>query len=54
MDVMVDDDKLQPKLLEMTFAPDCDRACKYHPEFFNDIFKCLFLNKDDCNMDRIL
>ncbi|XP_035662908.1 tubulin--tyrosine ligase-like protein 12 isoform X2 [Branchiostoma floridae] len=35
---------MQPVLLEVNFCPDCDRACKYHPNFFNDIFSALFLN----------
>lgn len=38
---------IQPKLLEMNFVPDCKRACEYYPEFFNDVFKLLFL--DDVN-----
>ncbi|XP_066265081.1 tubulin--tyrosine ligase-like protein 12 [Branchiostoma lanceolatum] len=35
---------MQPVLLEVNFCPDCDRACKYHPNFFNDIFSALFLD----------
>ncbi|XP_019620968.1 PREDICTED: tubulin--tyrosine ligase-like protein 12 [Branchiostoma belcheri] len=35
---------MQPVLLEVNFCPDCDRACKYHPNFFNDIFSTLFLD----------
>lgn len=47
----------EPKLLEVTYCPDCTRACKYDvknvlgngglikaSEFFNDVFGCLFLN----------
>lgn len=34
---------IQPMLCEVNFAPDCDRACKYHPSFVNDIFSVLFL-----------
>ena len=44
---MINEKDMQPKLLEVTFAPDCHRACKYHPHFYNDIFECLYLNKDD-------
>ncbi|EAN79213.1 Tubulin-tyrosine ligase family, putative [Trypanosoma equiperdum] len=40
---------LEPSLLEITFSPDCRRACKYHPTFFNDIFHTLFL-RDPTNM----
>nr|ATB19768.1 putative tubulin-tyrosine ligase [Juniperus scopulorum] len=57
VDVMIDSE-FQPKLLEVTYCPDCTRACKYDvkavvgsgeiikgSEFFNDIFGCLFLNE---------
>lgn len=37
--------RIQPKLLEINWMPDCKRACQYYPEFFNDIFKLLFLNE---------
>lgn len=36
---------VQPKLLEINWIPDCQRACDYYPEFFNDIFKLLFYDK---------
>lgn len=37
-------EQMQPKLLEVNYTPDCQRACQYYPEFFNDIFKLLFLD----------
>ncbi|CAL7951039.1 unnamed protein product [Xylocopa violacea] len=40
-------EEMQPLLLEINFSPDCKRACEYYPNFYNDIFKCLFL--DDNN-----
>jgi tubulin--tyrosine ligase-like protein 12 len=43
---------LQPVLLEVTFSPDCTRACKYHPSFFNDVFRTLFLGTPQ-NMTRV-
>eukprot|EP00249_Psilotum_nudum_P018481 c26826_g1_i1 orf=394-2997(-) len=56
VDVMLDT-SLQPKLLEVTYCPDCMRACRYDmqkvlgdselmkgTEFFNDVFGCLFLD----------
>lgn len=58
VDVMLDS-TFEPKLLEVTYCPDCTRACKYDiinvlgdgnliraSEFFNDVFGCLFL--DSC------
>lgn len=57
VDVMLDS-SFQPKLLEVTYCPDCTRACKYDmdivvgeggvakgSDFFNNVFKCLFLNE---------
>ncbi|RNF18024.1 putative tubulin tyrosine ligase [Trypanosoma conorhini] len=43
---------LEPSLLEINYSPDCKRACKYHPEFFNDVFKTLFLGTP-ANMTRL-
>ena len=37
--------KMQPKLLEVNWTPDCKRACEYYPQFYNDVFKLLFLNQ---------
>lgn len=39
------DTKMQPKLLEVNYTPDCERACNYYPDFYNDIFKLLFLDQ---------
>ncbi|GMH16581.1 hypothetical protein Nepgr_018422 [Nepenthes gracilis] len=56
LDVMLDS-SFHPKLLEVTYCPDCTRACTYDSEslfgggelrardFFNDVFGCLFLNE---------
>ncbi|XP_039144964.1 tubulin--tyrosine ligase-like protein 12 [Dioscorea cayenensis subsp. rotundata] len=58
VDVMLDS-SFMPKLLEVTYCPDCHRACKYDMEsvvgnkdgvikardFFNTVFGCLFLNE---------
>ncbi|WOL02637.1 tubulin--tyrosine ligase-like protein 12 [Canna indica] len=57
VDVMLDN-SFKPKLLEVTYCPDCTRACKYDTEaiagssgvirgrdFFNIIFGCLFLGE---------
>lgn len=56
VDVMLDS-QFQPKLLEVTYCPDCNRACKFDTEaifkgevvkgseFYNYVFGCLFLNE---------
>ncbi|KAL2327273.1 hypothetical protein Fmac_020700 [Flemingia macrophylla] len=57
LDVMLDS-SFQPKLLEVTYCPDCTRACRYDMDivvgeggvakgcdFFNNVFRCLFLNE---------
>ena len=41
---MIDAD-LEPKIIEINFQPDCTRACKFVPEFYNDLFSTLFLDK---------
>lgn len=39
-----DDSKsIQPKICEVNFMPDCARACKTDPRFYNNVFDCLFL-----------
>ncbi|XP_075458908.1 tubulin--tyrosine ligase-like protein 12 isoform X2 [Ascaphus truei] len=46
---------MQPQILEVNFNPDCARACKYHPSFFNDVFSTLFLDEtDNCHVTTIL
>ncbi|EFJ22552.1 hypothetical protein SELMODRAFT_105046 [Selaginella moellendorffii] len=57
VDIMLDSN-FHPKLLEVTYCPDCTRACKYDVkkvvgdntvmkgvDFFNNVFGCLFLNE---------
>lgn len=39
-------DKIVPQILEINFTPDCKRACEYYPDFYNDVFGLLFLNKE--------
>eukprot|EP00850_Spirogloea_muscicola_P018426 SM000168S02625 [mRNA] locus=s168:228587:233551:+ [translate_table: standard] len=63
-DIMLDN-QFQPKLLEVTYCPDCTRATKYDMQslagdgrvykgvdFINDVFGCLFLNETR-NMTRL-
>ncbi|VDP54297.1 unnamed protein product [Schistosoma margrebowiei] len=46
---------IYPVVCEVNFSPDCERACLYHSNFFNDIFSCLFLDQssDLCNMHKL-
>lgn len=56
VDVMLDN-SFKPKILEVTYCPDCTRACQYDTralvgsqgpikgsDFFNTVFGCLFLD----------
>jgi tubulin--tyrosine ligase-like protein 12 len=43
---------LLPQLLEFSFGPDTERACKYTPSYYNDVFGCLFRDEEH-NVTRI-
>lgn len=46
---------MQPQILEVNFNPDCERACRYHPSFFNDIFSTLYLDEPShCHVTRLV
>lgn len=47
-------EEVQPKILEINWMPDCARACNYYPEFYNDIFKLLFLGQPNADVFRKL
>ncbi|OQR75272.1 tubulin--tyrosine ligase protein 12-like [Tropilaelaps mercedesae] len=54
VDLMLErrDGGIQPKLLELNWAPDCKRACQFYPTFFGDIFDALF--KDDLTSGNVI
>nr|CAI5838493.1 unnamed protein product [Callosobruchus analis] len=46
-DIMLEIDEkgdFVPRILEINFTPDCQRACTYYKDFYNDIFNLLFLD----------
>ena len=51
IDIMIDSD-LNPRILEVNFSPDCTRACKFVPEFYDQIFSTLFL-EDPQGVERL-
>jgi tubulin--tyrosine ligase-like protein 12 len=52
VDVMIDQD-CNAKLLEVTFAPDMGRFCKFTPNGYNEVFGNLYFNECQ-NMTRIV
>lgn len=37
--------RIEPQICEVNFIPDCSRACHYYPNFHNEAFDFLFLDK---------
>ncbi len=54
IDIMIDSENMEPKLLEITFSPDCKRACEYYPNFYDEVFQTLYLETMSENMERII
>jgi tubulin--tyrosine ligase-like protein 12 len=45
LDAMLDNE-LEPHIIEINYQPDCTRACKFVPEYYNDIFSTLFFEQE--------
>uniref|UniRef100_A0A0X3PAH1 Tubulin--tyrosine ligase-like protein 12 n=2 Tax=Schistocephalus solidus TaxID=70667 RepID=A0A0X3PAH1_SCHSO len=45
---------IQPQVCEVNFSPDCTRACKFYPHFYNEVFDCLFLQKEVDSLQRLI
>ncbi|KAE8893245.1 Tubulin--tyrosine ligase-like protein 12 [Phytophthora fragariae] len=41
------EERLRPVILETNFQPDCTRACKYSPQFYNDLMNVLVLDRPE-------
>jgi hypothetical protein len=33
------------QILEFNFIPDCERACRYYPDFTDSLFEAMFLSE---------
>lgn len=51
VDMMFTREGHEPKLLEVTFGPDCAAAVKDYPDFYNQAFGVLFLHEDEEHPD---
>ncbi len=53
IDYMIDEDTLTPKLLEVTYSPDCLRDNEFYPSFWDDVFNCLFQDQVSDLVERL-
>jgi len=47
LELKPNNNKIQPKLLEINFAPNCQHACTSYPTFYYQVFNVLFQNLTD-------
>ena len=40
-------DEMIPQILEINWGPDCERACQYYPDYFDNVFNTLYLDKPE-------
>lgn len=49
LDVMLETEEggggMRPRLLEVTYQPDCRRILQEHPQFLDEVFACLILDE---------
>ncbi len=38
---------MRPRILEVNWGADCQRACEYYPEFFDNVFSTMFLDQSE-------
>ena len=46
--------KLQPVILEVNFIADTDKFVQFYPNFYNEVFELLFLNKFESSKFTLL
>ena len=43
-----------PQVLECNFSPDSKRGCRNYPEYFNFVFKSLFLQQEELEHEIVV